>query len=315
MDALRVKPMLYGPFGREKERIVDFLPMFKDQASQTKFDELYDKCLKLWPVPYKTIRVETKNGNTNVIECGDLDKPVLVLFHGVSATSLMWVPNIQELSKYYHLYAIDTLGDIGRSFTKEPFRNKKQAAEWVNDILQKMGIKKPNIIGMSYGSFLALNYSLHYRDNVHRLIMVSPTDSFVPLRMTFWLKFVLVMLFPLKKNRKDFMTWTNGNVKVEENDFTEMVFLGMSKAIYRFPATGTIFSKEELSSIDIETLILIGENEVLVDIEKLQASAKSAMKSVKIVVIKSGSHTVCSEKPADVNREIIKFLNEHQKDV
>ena len=126
-----------------------YLPLFKNKEAENKYNNLYDACLKIWPVPYEIKNVITDYGNTHVLICGsDKGKP-LVLLHGASATSLIWYPNINVLAKYYKIYAIDTIGDINRSKPIKPFKNKLQASEWLNQVLDKLDLKKINLAGMS----------------------------------------------------------------------------------------------------------------------------------------------------------------------
>ena len=77
------------------------------------------------------------------------------------------------------------------------------------------------------------------------------------------------MLIPTKKARMKFLKWSNGNKDIEENDFTEMIFLAMKYGIYRIRPSGTIFKESELQDLNNPVLVLIGENEVIVDTDKL----------------------------------------------
>ncbi|MBV1757646.1 MAG: alpha/beta hydrolase [Dethiosulfatibacter sp.] len=275
---------------------------------------LYESCLKLWPVPYEIKNIVTEFGSTQIIISGETDKPPLVLLHGASATSLMWVTNVETLSKKFRIYAIDTLGDIGRSKPIKPFKNKRDAANWLVQVLDLLEIDKAYYAGMSYGSFLGLNLAVLNPERVLKLIMISPTETFISLNITFWIRFIKLMLFPTKRARLEFLKWSNGNKEIVENDFTEMIFIGMRYGKYYIsPMMKTIFSASELQKLNIEIMVLIGEDEVLVNVGKLVKRAKQIVKSIEFNIIPKTSHTLTNQEPETVNDYIIEFLERKLK--
>jgi pimeloyl-ACP methyl ester carboxylesterase len=289
--------------------MINYLPKFKTKEAQDKYDILYDSCLKLWPVPYSIINITSYYGDTQVIISGPENGKPLVLLHGACATSMMWVPNVKELAKHFRVYAIDTIGDVNRSRVVRPFTNKVEAADWLIKVFDVLELKKINVAGMSYGSFLALDLAVKAPDRIEKLIMISPTETFIPLKPVFWMKFIRLMLFPTKKAGLKFLKWSNGNKDIVENVFSEMVLHAMKHGIFRVPGTGTIFKEEELAGFNVPVMILIGKDEVLVDADKLVSKAKQVLKGPQIKVIENASHTMSSEKPEIVNSEMIKFIN------
>ena len=84
-------------------------------VSKTNYEKSYEKAMALWKVPVERLMVKTSYGKAHVIACGPKDGEVLVLLHGMNASSTMWYPNIKALSKKYRVYAIDFLIEPGRS--------------------------------------------------------------------------------------------------------------------------------------------------------------------------------------------------------
>lgn len=77
---------------------------FKSLESKEKFLRVYDEESKAWPVQSESRMINTSY--THVRISGPLDTPPLVLLHGMNSNSLMWLPNIQELSKNYRTYEL-----------------------------------------------------------------------------------------------------------------------------------------------------------------------------------------------------------------
>ncbi|MFC1581001.1 alpha/beta fold hydrolase, partial [Thermodesulfobacteriota bacterium] len=59
--------------------------------------------------------VSTRFGPTYVNAFGSKSSPKLALLHGMGASSTMWAPNIEALSQHFRVYALDTIGDLGKS--------------------------------------------------------------------------------------------------------------------------------------------------------------------------------------------------------
>ena len=96
------------------------MKVYRSRKSGLAIRESYDRLLAFWSCETKERDVATAYGTTHVIECGKAESLPLVLFHGVGDDSaLMWIYNAPELSKHFHLYAIDTLGGPGKSVPNE----------------------------------------------------------------------------------------------------------------------------------------------------------------------------------------------------
>ena len=66
--------------------------------------------------------IPTRFGTTHVAASGAKDAEPLVLLHGYMATLTMWAPNIADFSKHYRIYALDVMGQPGKSTPTEPIR-------------------------------------------------------------------------------------------------------------------------------------------------------------------------------------------------
>jgi pimeloyl-ACP methyl ester carboxylesterase len=90
-------------------------PAFKTPEGEATYLAAYDAALRLWPVAYEEMNIPTRFGLTHVVVSGPKDAPALVLLHGYMATLIMWLPNIQDFSKDYRVYAIDVMGQPSKS--------------------------------------------------------------------------------------------------------------------------------------------------------------------------------------------------------
>lgn len=85
--------------------------IYKNAESEKQFTAAYGRLFQHGSVPYESKFVDTSYGATHIISCGHVDNPPLVLIHGITATSHMWIDNIKVLSDHYRVYWVETFGD------------------------------------------------------------------------------------------------------------------------------------------------------------------------------------------------------------
>ena len=135
---------------------------FKTTEVEAAYLAAYDAVMKLWPVPYEEIEIPSRFGMTHIVAGGPKDAPPLVLLHGMLATLTMWSPNIADFSKDYRLYAIDVMGQPGKSIPDpdEPIRDAADYVTWLNATLDGLNLNRISLVGVSFGGWLALNFAM-----------------------------------------------------------------------------------------------------------------------------------------------------------
>lgn len=122
--------------------------------------------------------IDVEGVDTRCLVAGDPAAPLLLLIHGVSLTSEIWVGNIDALAKDFHVVAVDMLG---HGFTR-PRDGKpvgiEQKIEHLEALLGTLGAKRVALCGSSYGALIAANLVLHGRTPVERLIINGSGSAF-----------------------------------------------------------------------------------------------------------------------------------------
>lgn len=67
---------------------------FKTQQGRDEVLKYYDMLLEKLTIPYETLNINTRHGDTFSIVAGDISAPPVVLLHGSSMNSSMWVSDI-----------------------------------------------------------------------------------------------------------------------------------------------------------------------------------------------------------------------------
>ena len=115
---------------------------------------------------------------TRCLVAGDAKAPPLLLLHGVSLTSEIWIRNIDELGQNFRVIAVDLLG---HGFTKpkhdRPARIEEKI-EHLEALIDTLGFERLSIGGSSYGGLIAANLVLRRPDRFDRLIINGSGSAF-----------------------------------------------------------------------------------------------------------------------------------------
>ncbi len=96
----------------------------------------------------------------------------VVLLHGLGGDGSRWAPNIAELSKDFHVFALDQIG-FGQSDKPLAAYNTAMLSEFLVDFLNAVRVPKASLVGNSMGAGVALYTGVHYPDRVDRLVLAD----------------------------------------------------------------------------------------------------------------------------------------------
>ncbi len=287
---------------------------FKTPEGEAQYIAAYEATLSLWAIPYEFLELPTQWGRTHLIMCGQKDGPPLVLLHGMHLSATMWFSNIAALSRNYRIYAVDTLGGVGRSVVVQPLKSRADLAGWLTEVLEGLGITQPHLLGHSYGGWLALNFALKASERIKRLILLAPL-GLQPLVSQFWLRGLPALLFPRRSFITSFMKWMTVKGFAVNELFVEQFVLGVKNFRPRphIRVLPSVFTDDELQQIKAYTLLLIGGKEVIYDPEVAVNRAKQLIPNIEAEVVPNASHGLPLEQAELVNERILEFLTQEQE--
>ena len=119
-------------------------------------ESCYQTTLNSWPVSFKEHHLQTSFGETYVIEGGTEDSPTLVLIHGGGMNSSLWVDvvDLKEISEAYHFFAVDLIGEAGRSIINQRPKSADIYPDWLEEVFDGSTSRGPP----SSGALSALRY-------------------------------------------------------------------------------------------------------------------------------------------------------------
>jgi pimeloyl-ACP methyl ester carboxylesterase len=155
--------------------------IYKTENGAEAFGAFMDGVLAQWPYPHKTVYVPTRFGQTFAVTAGDRGKPALVMLHGSASNLLSWGAEIPQYMGDYFVIALDIPGEAGKSAPVRPSWDGQDYVFWLEDVLTALHIEKANLMGISFGGWIALKYAAAHPESVDRLVMMTP-GGIVPAR-------------------------------------------------------------------------------------------------------------------------------------
>jgi pimeloyl-ACP methyl ester carboxylesterase len=286
------------------------LPLFKSREGEARFMDAYDAVLRAWPVPYQELDLPTRLGRTHVIASGAPSAPPLLLLPSMAGTATLWRPNMAALSPHYRTYAVDTIGQVGKSAAARRIRDRQECADWLVDLLDALDIRRTAIVGSSYGGFLAMNQALLTADRVDRVVLISPAGTFVGGLVWVFLRARLKRLLTGDKRPRGITDLLGEGAQLDPSDAAWGALMAVTLSDSARPnlVTPRVFSKSELAANRIPMLLLIGEHELLYEPQATLRLAMARLPGLAGAIIPNAHHLAALACPDDVNRRILKFL-------
>ena len=282
------------------------LPIFTTSEGRASYMAAYEAMFSLWTVPYDPIDVKTSYGSTHINVSGPNDGHPLVLLHAVSLSSTAWFANIAELSANHRVYAVDGIGDAGKSIAECLIEKRLDYAEWLREVFDGLNIEKGYLLGHSYGGWLALNMALVYPERLKKIVLLAPAASIYP--MNFLTNLGLRLPFKIRIPARSVFKMIASKGTVFEETFIHLMEM-VTK--YCVPATmfPTVYTDEELKQIELPALLLIGAGEKIYNPKKAIDRAQRLMPDLTAEIIPNVGHTLNMEQPETINARILEFLS------
>lgn len=287
--------------------------LFRTPEGEAEYFAAYDAVLKKWPVPFEELDIPTRFGTTHVTVSGPKDAPPLVLLHGYMATAMMWALNIGDFSQRHRVYAIDTMGQPGKSIPTEPICSAADYVTWLTATLDALHLDRVNLAGQSFGGWLALKYAIAAPERVQKLVLLS-AGGILPISRQFRLRGLLMMLVPARFTVKSFWLWSGfrgAPADIEDWRVMDLLYLGIKHFRMPPPAlriAASPASDEELRTMRMPVLFLMGKNEVLYDPAVAMARVSRLVPDFQGELIPDCSHDMCASRYRIVDALVLEFL-------
>jgi pimeloyl-ACP methyl ester carboxylesterase len=286
--------------------------IYKSPEIEARLMEIYDEKMAEWPVPYQDIFVDTRYGKVHVIASGPEDAPVIFLLHASGVAGWSWKFNVEALSQNYRTYAIDLIGDAGKSEYADMghvMKNGQDQADLYAEIADQLGVETAYVVGASEGGFIGSNYALYHPERVEKLALLGPMGYSGAVQAS--IRIMFTQFFPLKPIQDSTFSWAFSDSTALKAEFEEWFRLLMSGCtpvkVIPLPLPA-----EARQSLQVPVMFVFGERDNLVGDPEAATALVQDIPDVRVEIVAAG-HLMGGEKPEQVNALILEFFEGSQQ--
>ncbi|MCF8358452.1 MAG: alpha/beta hydrolase [Prolixibacteraceae bacterium] len=275
--------------------------IYKSEQGKKAIIVFYENLLAEWHQPSKQYYLNTSFGKTFIVESGDKNAPAILLLHGSGSNSAMWVSDAKALSEKYRVFAIDIIGECGKSAQIRPEFKDSNHANWLMEIVESLGLSRVSLIACSLGGWIALDFTTKYPARVEHLVLTA-TAGITPIKTKAVLLVILTSLAG-KWGMQKLDKLIYGGLEIDER---VLEFAAMIKEYYN-PRTVVmpVFTDEQLKQIEAPVLFIGGENDCFYNSQKTASRLDENVENARCVVLENTGHVLVNQ-----TEHFLQFLKE-----
>jgi pimeloyl-ACP methyl ester carboxylesterase len=295
-------------YGKENTAMTKNGPSPAPPRTEADFLAAYDAVLARWPLPVEAVDVPSPYGTTRVNVCGPPDAPPLVLLHGGGATSTVWFANVADLGRSHRLYAVDQIGDVGRSVQDgRPVRRAEDLVDWLDGLLDELGLRSVRLCGHSSGGWLALTYALHAPDRVERLALVEPTRCFTALSPGYLLHALPPLIRPSGARQRRFLGWETAGVPLDAG-WLDLVALGAEALPRPRPVVARLPRAARLRELNVPALVVLAGRSRAHSVRRVTGRARRVPGAVVTTLPGATHHSLPMVPAGPLDHRLLEFF-------
>lgn len=263
----------------------------------------YENILRRWPEPHKRHIIPTDQGDTFVMSSGVPNGSPVLLLHGSTTNAALWLYDAAVLGATRRVYAVDIIGEPGKSADARPCFEGDTYARWLAQVMDGLGLKTAAVAGNSLGGWLALELATRMPERVSALILLAPA-GLAPVRRSFFLRLLPKVLCG-KRGAQSLNHLLFGKARIPEEAFgyAELLREHYNPRPLKFP----IFTDEAIATLNMPVLFIGGEIDPLLPTKKGAERLRRLLPQANVRIAPGLSHTII-----DTAQDIKAFLDKHQ---
>lgn len=257
------------------------------------------------------------NGKNIYYEVSGQGRPILLL-NGIMMSTASWAFFKDPLTANNQLITLDFL-DQGQSDKLEEGYKQEIQVDLIYALLQELNIDKINIVGISYGGEVALQYALKYGGTIDRLVLFNTTAKTNPWLRDIGRSWMLSADDPLNYYLTTIPiiyspNFYNNNIKWMEDRkelltkhvFNDKAFMASMDRLTLSAESYDI--RDRLDEIENYTLIVGADHDFITPLNE-QKLLNEGIKNSQLIILPDTGHGAMYERPLLFTSLILGFVN------
>jgi pimeloyl-ACP methyl ester carboxylesterase len=218
---------------------------------------------------------------------------------------------IAALSEDHRVFAVDTIGDAGRSTQTSRIRDGRDLALWMVDVLDALALDRVHLVGLSYGGWLALNQAHRATDRLASVTAADPPGALGRPRGSFVIRILpdSILASVAKSDRalhRLLRLLNNGTLPTQP--LLELSVAGLRTFRAKLPYPKRM-ADDVLRTIDTPTLLLFCERSPVNNARRAMERSRHLVANVETGVVPGAGHMLPVEMPQFFASRVIDFVD------
>lgn len=283
--------------------------IYKGEAGKKAILDLYDKQLRDLRIDYNDIYVDTSFGRTHLVECGDVSKEPLLVFHGGNATTAYNLKYCDFLLPHFHIYAVDTIGHPGKSAEVNLSPYNQDYGKWASEVIDQLGYDSIACFGGSFGAGVLVKLMCVAPAKVKKSVLLVPAAiKNAPSIKSANMMFPMIMYWITQK--REWFVKCILPMSITEDNISQDVIETAKRSIDHAKIKGIMPQNEpikELQKYQNPVMVIAAEKDCLFPAKGVIPQAKRAWEHAKIYLLRNRGHM--NNLDAQEKQMIVDFLN------
>lgn len=255
---------------------------------------------------------------------GPESAPPIVFLEGWGYSLWMWFRQISVFKEKYRCVVFDNRG-VGRSGKPDYPYTMKMFADDTIGLMNALDIQSAHILGVSMGGYIAQQIAISYPEKVRSLILVSTSfggSNTVPSSDRTQAMMFAIPTETLSSKQAMDMRYSvvfseqfrreNKSLIKQIQEWREQIPQPLLARGHQASAAISFNAEEEVKRIRVPTLILHGDNDLVVPPKNAELLARNIQSST-LVLIKGGPHLSFIEYYEKFNEQVLNFIGGAEK--
>lgn len=285
--------------------------IYKSEDGEAEITSLYDEALARLGANHESLAIPTSLGNTHIFAVGPEDAPPLLFLPGgnfLNPSCLEW---FLPLSRSRRIYAPDIVGQPGKSAQFRPSSKGDGHANWVEDILDGLGLDRAPFVGISYGAGITLRVAGRTPERISHAVLVPPSGlarGSIPRMLA---QVVLPMVMYRLSPNNERLRQAARPLLSEEDEFLARQLGAVYRRVKLDSDLPRAATEAELSRFDAPTTVFAADNDIFFPGEAVIQRARRVVPNlVSAELLEGCRHIPSGEAFAHINEKIERFLGE-----